>query len=510
MPSGSTDSELYGLFLKHIRERLRHTNILLYTDDLGTIHSLLVQAAKMNMSETRYSYLVANMDLHLLEDFLGPEFHCNITGFQLVRQQPQIKTDLALAMDAMALVGAAVHALRQRNLEPRPQQLLCDAGDQWTDGMLVEEQIRKVELSDATTGERSAQIRLNATTGERIDTSIASYLHLLGETHPEFIKFGSIGKTSEGRDMPFLTLGYPSASKKPALFVDAGIHAREWIAPAVALHFINALINVPRFHSLLSEVDVHVLPSVNPDGYSHTWTEDRLWRRTRSGPVKADPKVCGSNDDSKEEQYCYGVDPNRNFPFHWGKAGVSKCPCSQVYNGEKPLSEPECANLAKFISANSGTIKAYLTLHAFSNLIIHPYGFERHFYPKDIAQIRSVANSMAKAIATAGGDKFKVGSAPDILYLVSGSSDDFARNQGIKYTYTMELTSGWYDSNYVGFVYPEEGIGKEAEQVLPALDPFNSVIHPHLMEKRFADCFSTCGRLREPSKKYCFKNCIQG
>uniref|UniRef100_A0A183BY27 Ovule protein n=1 Tax=Globodera pallida TaxID=36090 RepID=A0A183BY27_GLOPA len=41
-------------------------------------------------------------------------------------------------------------------------------------------------------------------------------------------------------------------------------------------------------------------------------------------------------------------------------------------------------------------------------------------------------------------------------------------------------------------------------------DPFNSVIHPHLMEKRFADCFSTCGRLREPSKKYCFKNCIQG
>uniref|UniRef100_A0A914H070 Uncharacterized protein n=1 Tax=Globodera rostochiensis TaxID=31243 RepID=A0A914H070_GLORO len=162
--------------LQHRHARvLPHTNILLYTDDLGTIHSLLVQAAKMNMSETRYSYLVANMDLHLLEDFLGPEFHCNITGFQLVRQQPQIKTDLALAMDAMALVGAAVHALRQRNLEPKPQQLLCDAGDQWTDGMLVEEQIRKVELSDATTGGRPAQIRLNATTGERIDTSLGKW-----------------------------------------------------------------------------------------------------------------------------------------------------------------------------------------------------------------------------------------------------------------------------------------------------------------------------------------------
>ncbi|KAL3086377.1 hypothetical protein niasHT_033495 [Heterodera trifolii] len=299
--------------------------------------------------------------------------------------------------------------------------------------------------------------------------SIESYLRLLAQSHPNFIKFDSIGKTSEGREIPFLTLGYPSkTSKKPALFLDAGIHAREWIAPAIALHFINALINEPKFHSLLSDIDVHVLPSLNPDGYTHTWTKDRLWRRTRSGPIKSNSKVCGS-DDSDEEEFCYGVDPNRNFPFHWGQAGVSKCPCSQVYNGERPLSEPECANLAKFISANTGTIKAYLTLHAYSNLIIHPYGFERHFYPENVAEILRVANSMAKAIVQAGGEKFRVGSAPDILYSVSGSSDDFARSAGIKYTYTMELTSGWYGDRYVGFVYPEEGISKEAEQVLPAL-----------------------------------------
>ncbi|KAL3075217.1 hypothetical protein niasHS_014946 [Heterodera schachtii] len=41
-------------------------------------------------------------------------------------------------------------------------------------------------------------------------------------------------------------------------------------------------------------------------------------------------------------------------------------------------------------------------------------------------------------------------------------------------------------------------------------DLLNSVIDPHVMEKRFTDCFSTCGRLREPNKKICFKNCLKG
>ncbi|KAL3095880.1 hypothetical protein niasHS_005639 [Heterodera schachtii] len=196
--------ERYGPFLKHIRERLRHTNILLYTDDLGIVHSLLVHASKMNMSQTRYSYLVSNMDLHLLEDFLGPEFHCNITGFQLVRQQPQIKTDLALAMDATALVGAAVHALRQRNLEPKPYQLLCDAGDQWTDGMLMQEQIRRVDLTDAAaTGGYSAAsaIRFNETTGERMDTSLLAITRMPNGTFTDLGKWEEVTRrwTFDGR-----------------------------------------------------------------------------------------------------------------------------------------------------------------------------------------------------------------------------------------------------------------------------------------------------------------------
>lgn len=34
-------------------------------------------------------------------------------------------------------------------------------------------------------------------------------------------------------------IGYPHRDTKPILFIEAGIHAREWIAPAMALYIIK-------------------------------------------------------------------------------------------------------------------------------------------------------------------------------------------------------------------------------------------------------------------------------
>ena len=56
---------------------------------------------------------------------------------------------------------------------------------------------------------------------------------------------------------------------KPAVWIDAGIHAREWISPATALYFINQLVEHPedaqnRF--VVEQLDLYILPSANPDG----------------------------------------------------------------------------------------------------------------------------------------------------------------------------------------------------------------------------------------------------
>ncbi len=81
-----------------------------------------------------------------------------------------------------------------------------------------------------------------------------------------------------------------------------GIHAREWIAPAMATYLMNELLKGDG-KDFLDHLNFHILPSANPDGYEYTRNSDRMWRKTRSVNLLSD---------------CYGVDGNRNWDIHFG------------------------------------------------------------------------------------------------------------------------------------------------------------------------------------------------
>lgn len=51
----------------------------------------------------------------------------------------------------------------------------------------------------------------------------------------------TIGKSGEGRAIKIIKIGYPPATgqNKSIIWIDAGIHAREWIAPATATYIIS-------------------------------------------------------------------------------------------------------------------------------------------------------------------------------------------------------------------------------------------------------------------------------
>lgn len=75
---------------------------------------------------------------------------------------------------------------------------------------------------------------------------------------------------------------------RPLILIDAGIHAREWIAPASAIFLIHEL--VKRFdsnqtdqsnESSVLKFDWIVIPTLNPDGYIHTFLRNRMWRKNR-------------------------------------------------------------------------------------------------------------------------------------------------------------------------------------------------------------------------------------
>lgn len=53
---------------------------------------------------------------------------------------------------------------------------------------------------------------------------------------------------------------------------DAGIHAREWIAPAQALYVITKLVEDVTESDVVENVDWVIVPLLNPDGYEFTHT----------------------------------------------------------------------------------------------------------------------------------------------------------------------------------------------------------------------------------------------
>ena len=82
---------------------------------------------------------------------------------------------------------------------------------------------------------------------------------------------------------------------------------REWAAISSCLYLIDQLV-----HGQSSEVvnfrrnlNFHIVPLVNPDGYEYSTKFARMWRKTRS-----------DNTNSN----CKGVDPNRNWDYKFGGA----------------------------------------------------------------------------------------------------------------------------------------------------------------------------------------------
>ncbi|KJH45571.1 zinc carboxypeptidase [Dictyocaulus viviparus] len=143
-----------------------------------------------------------------------------------------------------------------------------------------------------------------------------SLLFQLGKQFPHFVNVWQIATSSEGRQIYAVKIGYPSYVNKPILWIDAGIHAREWISHSTALNIIWQLIYDSNHRTLIREIDIIVVPNVNPDGYEYSRKSNRMWRKTRSkSPV------------SRFSEQCSGVDANRNYPFHFGEEGVSHWPC---------------------------------------------------------------------------------------------------------------------------------------------------------------------------------------
>ncbi|XP_030128249.4 carboxypeptidase B2 isoform X2 [Taeniopygia guttata] len=202
---------------------------------------------------------------------------------------------------------------------------------------------------------------------------------------------------------------------------------------------------------LLEHFDFYIMPVINVDGYEYTWSHpsNRLWRKSRS-----------SHGNSK----CIGTDMNRNFDAHWCGPGASHSECQEIYCGPYPESEPEVKAVARFVRDHKDTIKAYITMHSYSQLVLFPYSYTMN-KSKDHEELESLAQKAAKAIKRTTWKTYRSGAGAQTIYLAPGGSDDWAYDLGIKYSFTFELR----DTGTYGFLLPPREIKPTCLEALSAV-----------------------------------------
>ncbi|XP_077503073.1 uncharacterized protein LOC144113694 [Amblyomma americanum] len=292
----------------------------------------------------------------------------------------------------------------------------------------------------------------------RID-EITGYLDLLAQKYSHIATVRNIGMTQEGRPIKGVILS--TGSSRPVLWFDAGIHAREWVAPSTLLYFLHKMTtgygSDSTVTALLQTFDFYIFPVINPDGYAYTFTSDRLWRKNRSGGRRG----------------CRGVDPNRNFATVFGGAGTSGHPCSDIYRGAQAFSEAESRAIRDAILELGSRTKGYVTVHSYSQLLMVPYGHGRGTYTRDYADQIASARAVSRAIQIRSGVYYQVGTISSLLGSSAGSSSDWVYDGAkIKYSLAVELR----DKGRYGFLLPNFLIVPTADEAAEGFKAFGKFI----------------------------------
>ncbi|KAL8172990.1 UNVERIFIED_CONTAM: hypothetical protein K2H54_036283 [Gekko kuhli] len=274
-----------------------------------------------------------------------------------------------------------------------------------------------------------------------------------------------IGTSYEKRPLYILKVSNREDTRhKNAIWIDCGIHAREWIAPAFCLWFIGHVTHPRRrddvMASLLQHFDFYVMPVVNVDGYEYTWTTNRMWRKSLS---------------QHGNSICFGTDLNRNFDAGWCGEGASDDPCDETYCGPYPESEPEVKAMVNFIRRHRNRIKAYITMHSYSQMVLFPYSYTFN-RSKDHDELLLLANKIAHAIEAKHWNRYRAGPSAKTIYLAPGGSDDWAYDLGIKYSFTFELQ----DKGRWGFLLPQRLIKPTCSEALTGVKVIASHIFNNL------------------------------
>jgi hypothetical protein len=231
-----------------------------------------------------------------------------------------------------------------------------------------------------------------------------------------------------------LVIGKTRDGSKTGVLAYAQEHAREWVPPLVSVETAERLLrnyaHDGRVKQLLRNLEIWIIPSINPDGGHYAFYDDNGQRKNMTNHCEDD-----NSDPNRRDSW--GVDNNRNYDFGSlfdGYSGASSSCLSDVFAGPSELSEPEDRNLT-WVADNHPNIRFSMNLHSSGNyfmwspgayalpgrvLLPRPDpGEEAYFYQASNRILTKIKAYRGLSVTPA-----RTGPIADVLYSAAGNSGD--------------------------------------------------------------------------------------
>ena len=331
-------------------------------------------------------------------------------------------------------------------------------------------------------------------TNEEIEEITAAWV----KKYPTLVSRSEIGRSYEQRPIWLLTItnqATGSDTEKPAVWIDANIHATELMGSTAALRLADTLIthygSDSQVTRLLDTGVYYILPRLNPDGaalalaanpqyirsgvrlYPFTDKEEGLHEEDIDGDGRIlqmripdpsgdwkisslDPRLMEKRGPAEHGGSYYrmlpegllhdydgylikiarpqqSLDFNRNFPFEWRPEN------EQEGAGPYPGSELEIKTVLDFIASHPN-INLAITFHTYSRVILRPFSSraDEAFETNDLWVYQTLGE-----LGTQTSGYRNVSTFHDFKYhpkeVTSGAFDDWLFDQAGAFTWTIEL-----------------------------------------------------------------------
>ena len=249
-----------------------------------------------------------------------------------------------------------------------------------------------------------------------------------------------------------------SSQPKPKFFLMGAIHSREYTTAETATRYAEHIINNygidPDITWLVDYGEIHILPIANPDG--RKIAENGYGQRKNLNNLNGGQCIVPPSWDNQ-----YGTDLNRNHTFQW--VDILNDPCTTVYQGPSPASEPETQAIESYLRsifpdqrgedlsnpALQTSTGLLISLHSYGELILWPWGWTNLQTPND-TQLTTLGHKFA----------FFNGYTPNqsyYLYKTTGDTDDFAYGELGIAAYTFELGTEFFEAcdRFENTIFPQ-------------------------------------------------------